>query len=407
MESPRPRPRLRLTPRELRGQLIVLAVALWTTAAVNTTVAGPRLRSGQIKGTDFVHFYTLARLAAEGAAAHFADSAYLRQAQLRMIPESAPEVYPPVYGPQVALLLSPLGHLSYRSALITWCAFTTLVYFGLLSVVIRTSPGLRDYFGLALLGAAAFPPFWYLLQHGQLSVLGLAAFVGSWWFLRSGNEVAAGAMLGLLAYKPPLLAPVLAVLLLARSWRMGAAAAAAAAAEILSCGLWVHTTGLRDYADLLLRLPKIAEVMAAKPELMHSLRAFWSLLFPRSSVAVVLYGITAIGVIGVAALLWRRFADLPSLRMAVLLLATVLAAPHLYVYDLVILAPAWIWLVDWFLREPIPASVGRTLYLGYLAPLFGSVTRIVPVQLSVLCASYLLWALWRYRKERCELGVST
>ena len=38
----------------------------------------------------------------------------------------------------------------------------------------------------------------------------------------------------------------------------------------------------------------------------------------------------------------------PSRRMSALVLAVALAAPYLFVYDLTILAPVSIWLVDWF-----------------------------------------------------------
>jgi hypothetical protein len=41
--------RLRLTSRELRGQLIVLAAVLWGVAIVNASTSTPYLRSGQIK----------------------------------------------------------------------------------------------------------------------------------------------------------------------------------------------------------------------------------------------------------------------------------------------------------------------------------------------------------------------
>jgi hypothetical protein len=383
----------------------MLAVVLWCFAAINTATTTARLRSGQMRGTDFIQFYTLARLAADGQAEHFADFPIVRRTQLQVVPGSANEVYPPVYGPQVAIALSPLGYFPYGAALAVWTALSALVYFVLLSIVIRRSVIVRRHFGLALLGAAAFPPFWFLLQHGQLSVIGLCAVIGAWSLLRNHREIAAGAMLGLLAYKPPLLAPVLAVLLAALAWRMLGAALLVAAGQILIGGFWAGPDSLRNYWSLVSQLPRTAAVLAVKPDEMHSLRTFWSLLLPDSWVALVLYGVTAAAVIAVAAQLWRRISD-PSLRMATLLLAAVLAAPHLYVYDLVILAPAWIWLIDWFFLQPVPAAVGRALYLGYMAPLFGPFTRIVPVQLSVLCLAYLMFALWRDRPDAVALPSS-
>ena len=82
--------------------------------------------------------------------------------------------------------------------------------------------------------------------------------------------------------------------------------------------------------------------------------------------------------------------------MAALTLAVALAAPYLFVYDLTILAPAWIWLVDWYLSRDLPASVGRVLYAGYLAPLVAPIVPFIHIQPSVLCLAFLLVALWRF-----------
>ena len=100
-----------------------------------------------------------------------------------------------------------------------------------------------------------------------------------------------------------------------------------------------------------------------------------------------------------------------------MLLATVLVAPHLTVYDLVILVPAFLLLADWGLRENISSSsqsshlcrkergkdgapapladrslrenIGSSslpllLYLGYALPLIGPLSRYTHVQVSVL-----------------------
>ena len=72
---------------------------------------------------------------------------------------------------------------------------------------------------------------------------------------------------------------------------------------------------------------------------------------------------------------WKRSqaVSLP-LRYSTLLLASVLVAPHLTVYDLVILAPAFILLADWLIGQPVTSStrwLGTLLYLVYMLPLLG------------------------------------
>ena len=111
---------LRTTPRELKGQLIALALALWAVAIVNSATPTRFLRSGQIRGTDFVHFYTLGRLAASGQIAKFDDFDAIRRTQLAAVPEATDVYFAPVYGPQVSLALAPLGWLPYGWALAAW-----------------------------------------------------------------------------------------------------------------------------------------------------------------------------------------------------------------------------------------------------------------------------------------------
>ncbi len=121
--------RLRTTPRELKGQLIALAVALWGVALINAATSTPYLRSGQVRGTDFVHFYTLGRLAATGQVARFDDFDTLRRIQLEGVPGSAEAAFLPAYPPQVALALAPFGCLSYNAALATWVVLSCVLYF--------------------------------------------------------------------------------------------------------------------------------------------------------------------------------------------------------------------------------------------------------------------------------------
>jgi hypothetical protein len=87
------------------------------------------------------------------------------------------------------------------------------------------------------------------------------------------------------------------------------------------------------------------------------------------------------------------------LKYSSLLLATVLVAPHLTVYDLVILAPAILLLADWILSQTPSSStrrLGYLLYLIYSLPLLGPLARFSHVQLSVLAmvaAVYLVWQI--------------
>ncbi len=386
--------RTRARARELAGQLAILAAVLWTVALVNVATPTRFLRTGQVKGTDFVQFYALGRMALSGEIDQFADRDAIRRTQLTLVPESESMFFPALYGPQVPLALAPLALLTYEGALIAWTCLTVLLYAAVVLAMIRISDHLGSHRRLVLLGAAAFPPFWQLVQHGQLTVVAIVAVGGAWWSMSKGRPGWAGAWLGLLAYKLPLLAPVVGVVLLAGARRMLLPLAAVAAAQYAVALPFVGLSGLERYATLLVSLPGLTPIVA-RPEQVHAWRGFWDLLFPGSPLAAWSYVVTAGGTILVAAAAWRRRRDAGS-RMAALSLAVALSAPYLYVYDLALLAPAWIWLVD---RAMGAATTPRWLVwaiaLGYLAPLVGPVTALVRVQASVPIFAFLLLALWR------------
>ena len=107
---------------------------------------------------------------------------------------------------------------------------------------------------------------------------------------------------------------------------------------------------------------------------------------------MVLYALSAITVLGLAVLCWRRRASL-SLRYAALLITTVLAAPHLMAYDLVILAPVFVLLGGWVLEHEqtiIAHPVRVLLYLCYGLPLLEPVAKFAHVQFSVIGFTVLL-----------------
>jgi hypothetical protein len=102
-------------------------------------------------------------------------------------------------------------------------------------------------------------------------------------------------------------------------------------------------------------------------------------------------------VLGMTIAVWKRSDSLGS-RYSCLLLATILVAPHLTVYDLVILAPAFLLLADWLVRQPVRGLtwwLGTGLYLAYMLPLVGPLARWTHLQLSVLAMAGCVYVIWR------------
>jgi hypothetical protein len=95
---------------------------------------------------------------------------------------------------------------------------------------------------------------------------------------------------------------------------------------------------------------------------------------------------------------WKRLHSPLALRYSALLLASVLVAPHLTVYDLVILAPAILLLSDWILsqeRSALTQGTGTLLYLIYALPLIGPLARFTHLQLSVIAMAGGVYVIWR------------
>jgi hypothetical protein len=118
------------------------------------------------------------------------------------------------------------------------------------------------------------------------------------------------------------------------------------------------------------------------------------MLVPEPSVARALYLVSAAGVLFLAWRAWRRNSD-AGLKIAAVLLTTVLISPHLYVYDLLILAPALLVLADRALRFDPPPVPGLYVMLCYALPLLGPLADVTHVQLSVPAFVATLWLISR------------
>ena len=150
---------------------------------------------------------------------------------------------------------------------------------------------------------------------------------------------------------------------------------------------------MRNYGRALWKVPEILPVLEPRPYQMHSLRAFWGLLLPWPHAAFVLTLASTTAVLALAFIVWKSKRPL-GVRFSALLVATVLVSPHLTVYDLVILAPAFLLLSDYCLQSPVQrplSAVPALLYACYPLFLLGPLARYTHVQLSVPVMMALLW----------------
>jgi hypothetical protein len=385
-----------LTAKRLRAHGFILALCLWSVYVWNMATPGLLDRAGNLKGTDFLHFYTLGSV----ALGHRGADLYNSQAQsviaAARVPSGAGIQYLPLYPPQVSLLFAPFAELRYSRALILWLALSSLLYGLCCYAVWRACPNLHNQKLTVLILAVAFTAFWHHIAWGQSSALALACFTFAFFAFRVQREFLAGLALGCLIFKPQLAVAAAIVFLVTLRWRIIAGSLLSTVVQLSATWLYYGYGSLRDWTHTLLNVPKQLPLLEPRLYQTHSLRTFWTMLLPWSSVSLALYVISAILVFILTIDSWRSHLPL-SLRFSALLIATVLVAPHLTVYDLVILAPAFLLLSDWIVAQPDRAATRYLkflLYLAFVLPLLGPLARWTHFQLSVLVMAGILYAIW-------------
>ena len=371
------------------------------------------------------NFYVAGLIANQGDRAALYDMDR-RAAMLATIVPNAPNVrFPPFYGPQISVFFSPLARLPYEWALVVWMAITVVVYLGCGYAMWRACPQLRDRWDAVLVLLLADPTLFYTLSFTQISAIALVCVTGAFFALRAHRPFLAGVFIGCLIYKPSLGVAFGIVLICAAAmethrlarpepvdqpprfalrrsavasakaegrarshqalvgWRIVLGAVTGGIGQIAIGALFWGPAILGDYVRAQIRLiPDMRDQFYIHH--LHSWRGFFEILGLPNAVAQTAYAIAAVLILSVAVRCWRSAAPL-QVRYALLLIATVLVNPHGYVYDSIILMPAFLLLWDWAeqQRKAFAMKFAWLIYLCYLSPLFAIVALVAHVQVSV------------------------
>jgi hypothetical protein len=389
--------------RRLRTHGIILAACLWSVYGWNVATPGLRDRNGNLKGADFSHLYTLGSV----ALTHRTSDLYNAETQAALttsrIPGAAGIRYLPIYPPQVSIFFAPLATLPYGAALAVWLIVCSLLYGFCCYALWVACPRLRKDRSTVAVLAIAFPGFFHLIAWGQTSAIALACFTAAFFLLRDERPFLAGLALGCLIFKPQLAIAAAFVFVYTRAWRVIAGGILSAAAQLALPVIYYGVESLRAWVRMLNSVVYNVPVLEPRPDQTHSLRIFWTMLIPGSTLPSALYVLSAFVILGWTAAVWSRPTLPLALRYSALLAASVLVAPHLIVYDLVILAPIFLLLSDWIITQK-PDSVSYlklVLCLAYLAPLAGGpIARWTHLQMSVVVMSVFVFMVWRVSRAR-------
>jgi hypothetical protein len=391
------------TARRLRIHGLILALCLWSVYLWNMATPGLLDRVGNLKGTDFLHFYTLGSLALTHRGADLYNMKAQSQLAAERVPAAAGIRYLPLYPPQVSIFFAPFARLSYPRALTLWLTLSSLIYGVCCYALWRACPNLHKHKLTVVILALAFPAFWHLVAWGQTSALALACFTVGFLALRAKREFLAGLALGCLIFKPQLALAAGLVFVITLNWKVIAGVLLSAATQLTAGWLYYGPGPLRDWMHTMLNVPSLLPLLEPRPYQTHSLRTFWTMLVSWPAASLALYLITALLISALTAACWRSRLSLSlSMRYSALLLATVLLAPHLTVYDLVILASAFLLLSDWIVAQPghsatLPFKL--LLYLAFVLPLLGPLAHWTHFQLSVPVMAALLYGIWNLGRK--------
>jgi hypothetical protein len=384
------RPRWPRSARQAKGHAILVAVIVWIMATVvSFTGTSDRGIAGPLKGADFVQFYTLGHLASAHRISEMYDAASFHEAQAEFLPESAREIYPPVYPPQAAVMFAPMSGLSYQRALFIWNFITiagyALIVWSAWKVVADRLPD-RTF---VIAAAAAFPPFWILILHGQVTVILLFAFWAGWLALEHHRRWLAGFAFGLLALKPQFGIPLAVVVLASGEWAMLTGAVTSVMAQAVVVWMVLGSDAFTTFADSIPTTIAYADLLEAKPFMSHSLRALTRLT--PNWIGLPMWATLAAIVLWFTVRAWKSDAPL-RVRLGVVVLAATLVNPHVIIYDLTVLVLPLIWFGS-YMQEPArreEAGAYWTAVYWLFVLTFMPTAAVIPLQASVFVMVGLL-----------------
>jgi hypothetical protein len=256
----------------------------------------------------------------------------------------------------------PLAQLPYFVALAVWTIGLFAAFAGV--TLSQIAPSNRTY---ALLALALAPACLINIIGGQNGFLSAALLLGGVLWL-DRRPIAAGILLGALAFKPHLGIVLPFALMALGAWRAMAAAALTVivlvAGSIALFGIepWQRYVEVSGAYQLLL----LDKFQGFYTTMMASVFAGARTFGLSYSAAMAMQIAVALTVLVAACLAVRRTAD-PCRRAFVLASATPLLTPYAFNYDLTALAAALIWMLEG--RLPWRSEWGPVCFLAYIAPL--------------------------------------
>ncbi len=372
----------------------VLAIGLMTlvvsfgTSDRGRTVFGPPL------GADFAGFYAAGAILNSPHPDRLYDLDYHNQTYHEILPNlDASERLAFRYPPFVAVAFRPLARLPYEAAFACWLVFSAGAYLAGLALLWKSRTNLpATEMPMVLLLALSFEPF--LIEcwlGGQVSAFAFLLAALAFRCRERGQPFVGGLALGLLAYKPTLLALLGPMLLVGRCGRMLAGLTVALLGlggfSYLTAGPQVCWDSLEGMVSFLLaKTTRAEEIQAAQVVAVPwtkyvDLNAFLRLLpnLPLAAKAVLALAVAGTALWSLLPAWWRleRRGDLHRrLTWAATVIWTLVLNIYIGIYDVTLAVFAALVTADLAWRQTdgksgeLPRGLRVVLVLLYLVPWF-------------------------------------
>lgn len=400
-----------LAPRSISVRLWQVAglLLIWTlTLLTANLLAAPADRVGLSDfGHDFLAFHSAGTLVNEGRYAELYDLGALRAEQVRASVQSGVEPFERVAPwwnpPQVAWLFAPLAKLPLRTAVAIWTIVnvTCLIAsaFVLTRIVRATKPSQVALVPVLLL--VAFPTMQFL-GHGQNTGVSLLLLSACAWAFVARRAMTAGAIAGLLAYKPQHAALLSFVLVLLMGWRVLPGLLLTTVPQALVAFVLMPDAALAFIRQLPLNLREMQFQRPYPWDRHTTLLAFWRVLLQGKSTGVhdtmvsVCATLSTIALLAGLAWAWLRMRAGTISRerlLAMAMLATPVLMPFYFDYDLLLLAvPAALVARECFARGDVTRADRAFAYTG-VALLVWSMLNVHVISATHVNGSVLLTLL--------------
>ncbi len=337
--------------------------------------------AGKPLGTDFLAFWSAARLALTGTPEAAWDLAKIGAVELASV-STDPGLSSFLYPPPFLLVCLPFGLLPYFGALTVWLILTGGFYLWAVRLWLVPHRGV-------LMTIAAFPAVMTNAGHGQNGFL-TGALLGSGLWLVERRPWLAGLLLGTMVIKPQLALALPVLVVAGAQWRVMGGALVSVGTLCLGATIAFGPEIWQAFFDAAPVGQAILSQGLVDPAKMVSLYAAMRVLGAPTWFA---FAGQITGAIGVALLLAfvTRAPGVPRRAAGALAAAsTLLMSPFLLDYDLTLSAIPISWLFSQGLQRGFGPWDKLVLAAAYVLPL---IARPVAMATGVPVAPLILWAL--------------